>query len=127
MTKEAFEKARDIIQNIDFLGKEIPKLEERIERFDEYIEWMDGRHNPIKFAGKEYKKVEIKFNMSERVTDIDGRDLFDIVEENKKEFIDFLKKCQNNYKKKLENNKKEIKSLENDFAELDDNFLEASA
>ena len=40
------------------------------------------------------------------------------VEENKKEFISFLKKCQVNYLKMIETEKDKVRSLENLFSIL---------
>ena len=79
---------------------------------------MDGRHKPIEFAGKTYKKVEIKFNMDEKPTTMHVEDMFDLVEENKKEFISFLKKCQVNYLKMIEAEKDKAQNLENLFSIL---------
>ena len=79
---------------------------------------MDGRHKPIEFAGKTYKKVEIKFNMDEKPTTTHVEDMFDLVEENKKEFVSFLKKCQVNYLKMIEAEKDKVQNLENLFSTL---------
>ena len=79
---------------------------------------MDGRVSPITWNGKVYKKVEIKFNMDEHPLNIDTRDMFDLVEENKKEFIDFLKKCQSGYLKKIKEIEASINKLEEEFVFL---------
>ena len=87
---------------------------------------MKDSHQPIKIRDKVYRKVDIRFNINS-VTDIDVADMFDMVDENKKEFVDFLKKCQANYKKKIDNCNKEIKELYAEFDQLEDEPLEASA
>ena len=118
MTKEEFKKAVDINEKIAEAERKIPILSTRVERFDDYIGFMDGRVPPLEAHGKILPKVEVKFNINDRMTDVDARDMFNIVEENKKEFIDFLKKCQANYKKKLEAQGKEIKELEKEFENI---------
>jgi len=127
MTLEDFNKAAEVRESISKAEKQLPLLDMKVNRFDDYINFMDGRVNPIKAHGKVYKKVEIKFNINERVTDYDVRDMFDIVEENKKEFIEFLKKCQNNYKKKIEEQKKLINSLNEEFSNIGNNTKEEAA
>ena len=118
MTKETFEKAKEIEKEIDISNEKIKQYNERAKRFNDYIEWMDGRHKPIEFAGKTYKKVEIKFNMDEKPTTTHVEDMFDLVEENKKEFVSFLKKCQVNYLKMIEAEKDKVQNLENLFFTL---------
>lgn len=122
MTLDAFTKATEIKQKIADVEQEVPILQKRIERFNDYIEFMDGRIKPITAYGKTYKKAEIHFNINERVTDVDSRDMFDIVEENKKEFVEFLKKCQKNYEKKLTEQTDTIEILEKEFADLSSDF-----
>ena len=118
MTKEDFNKAIEINKKIEEASRLGPILKEREERFNDYIEFMDGRVSPLKAHGKVLPKVEIKFNINDRMTDVDIRDMFNIVEENKKEFVEFFKKCKANYKKKIEVNEKEIKSLEKEFENI---------
>lgn len=125
MTKEVFEKAKEIEKEIDISNKKVKQYNERAKRFDDYIEWMDGRHKPIQFAGKTYKKVEIKFNMDEKPTAIHVEDLFDLVEENKKEFLSFLKKCQANYLKMVKDEENKIQTMENMFSELGNEIEES--
>lgn len=120
MTKELFDKAKDLLETIEVKNKEADILEKRAERFAAYIDWMDGRHQPIKANGKTYRKVEIKFNMSVRPTEVSVDDLFDLVEENKKEFVDFLQKCQKNYLKKTKENKSQVEKLWQEFNSLKD-------
>ena len=120
MTKELFDKAKDLLETIEVKNKEVSILEKRTERFAAYIDWMDGRHQPIKANGKTYRKVEIKFNMSTRPTEVSVDDLFDLVEENKKEFVDFLQKCQKNYLKKTKENKSQVEKLWQEFNSLKD-------
>lgn len=119
MTTQSFEKALDLRKQISDIEKTVPVLNSRIERFNDYIEFMDGRVKPISRNGKNYKKVEIKFNINDIPTDLDARDMFDIVEENKKDFVEFLKKCQKNYEKKLQHQAEIIVNLEEEFANLD--------
>lgn len=126
MTKEEFLKAKEIVGNIGKLATDNKNLQVRSDRFNDYIEWMDGRHNPITFAGRTYKKVEVKFNMLDKPTDVDARDLFDIVEENKKDFVAFLKKCQKNYDDKIKANEKQIEELDKEFGLLG-NEMKATA
>ena len=118
MTKETFEKAKEIEKEINISNEKINQYNKRANRFNDYIEWMDGRHKPIEFVGKTYKKVEIKFNMDEKPTTTHVEDMFDLVEENKKEFVSFLKKCQANYLKMIESEKDKVQSLENLFSTL---------
>ena len=124
MTKELFEKALKIQEEIELNKKTLIPLEARVKRFDDYIEWMDGRHQPIKVAGKTYKKAEINFYMDERPTNTHVEDLFDMVEENKKDFLIFLKKCQTNYQKKILEVSKQIKKLEEEFVSLGEHNVE---
>ena len=118
MTKEEFKKAVDINEKIAEAERKMPILSTRIERFNDYINFMDGRVPPLKAHGKILPKVEVKFNINDRMTDVDIRDMFNIVEENKKDFVEFLKKCQSNYKKKLEIQGKEIEELEKEFESI---------
>lgn len=128
MTKELFDKAKDLLETIEVKNKEADILEKRAERFAAYIDWMDGRRQPIKANGKTYRKVEIKFNMSARPTEVSVDDLFDLVEENKKEFVDFLQKCQKNYLKKTKENKSQVEKLWQEFDSLkDENCKEAES
>ncbi len=128
MTKELFDKAKDLLEAIEMKNKEVGILEKRAERFAAYIDWMDGRHQPIKANGKTYRKVEIKFNMSVRPTEVSVDDLFDLVEENKKEFVDFLQKCQKSYLKKTKENKSQVEKLWQEFDSLkDENCKEAES
>ena len=73
MTLEDFNKATEIRESISEAEKQLPLLDMKINRFDDYINFMDGRINPIKAHGKVYKKAEIKFNINERITDTDTR------------------------------------------------------
>lgn len=41
----------------------IPNTETKIERFNEYIKFLDGKIPNVKMFGKTYKKVDIKFNI----------------------------------------------------------------
>ena len=127
MTKELFDKANEIVTEIKKRENDLLPLEERAKRFDDYIEWMDGRHQPIEFAGKTYKKVEIKFNMDNKPMTIHTVDMFDLVEENKKDFIAFLKKCQSNYQKKITENNRQIKELQKQFDELSEESAEVKS
>ena len=127
MTKELFDKANEILTEIKKRENDLLPLEERAKRFDDYIEWMDGRHQPIEFAGKTYKKVEIKFNMDNKPMTIHTVDMFDLVEENKKDFIAFLKKCQSNYQKKITENNRQIKELQKQFDELSEESAEVKS
>lgn len=127
MTKELFNRAKEILEEIANKEQELTLLEKRAERFGVYIEWMDGRHQPIKANGKIYKKVDIKFNMSERPTDVSVDDLFDITEENKKEFVEFLQKCQKGYLKKIKDNRQQVEELQRQFDELSSDNPEAKS
>lgn len=127
MTKELFNRAKEILEEITNKEQELTLLEKRAERFGAYIEWMDGRHQPIKANGKIYKKVDIKFNMSERPTDVSVDDLFDITEENKKEFVEFLQKCQKGYLKKIKDNRQQVEELQRQFDELSEDNSEAKS
>jgi hypothetical protein len=128
MTKELFNRAKEILEEISNKEQELTLLEKRAERFGVYIEWMDGRHQPIKANGKIYKKVDIKFNMSERPTDVSVDDLFDITEENKKEFVEFLQKCQKSYLKKIKDNRQQVEELQREFDSLsEETFVAKSA
>jgi hypothetical protein len=118
MTKEIFERAKEIEQKISSNDLEIKKLNAKASRFNDYIDWMDGRHKPIEHAGKTYKKVEIKFNMDARPTSIHIDDMFDMVEENKKDFLKFLIKSQSNYLEKIKTIEKENKILKEEFENL---------
>ena len=127
MTKELFNRAKEILEEITNKEQELTLLEKRAERFGVYIEWMDGRHQPIKANGKIYKKVDIKFNMSEKPTDVSVDDLFDITEENKKEFVEFLQKCQKGYLKKIKDNRQQVEELQRQFDELSEDNPEAKS
>lgn len=127
MTKELFNRAKEILEEITNKEQELTLLEKRAERFGVYIEWMDGRHQPIKANGKIYKKVDIKFNMSEKPTDVSIDDLFDITEENKKEFVEFLQKCQKGYLKKIKDNRQQVEELQRQFDELSEDNPEAKS
>ena len=118
MTLEEFNKAAEIRKNIEELIKIKNSLISRVERFNDYLSFMDGRVPPITWNGKVYKKAEIKFNMDEHPLNTDIRDMFDLVEENKKEFIDFLKKCQNGYLKKIKEIEASINKFEEEFVSL---------
>lgn len=117
MTEEKFNKAEELKKEISNRKQMLPIYINRVKRFDDYISFMDGRKNPVKFCGKIYKKAEVKFVM-DNPTMTDPNDLFDMVEENKKEFVDFLSKCQKNYKKKLETLNSDIEKLNKEFEEL---------
>ena len=110
MTEEQFETALKIKEKIEENEKEIPALKERVLRFNDYIKHVSSDESPVVYYGKKYKKVDIAFNMG-NPTISDVRDYFDIVEENKKDFLDFLKKCQKNYKKRIEEHESEISGL----------------
>ena len=56
--------------------------------------------------------------MDEHPLNIDTRDMFDLVEENKKEFVDFLKKCQSGYLKKIKEIDSSLQNLEFEFESL---------
>jgi hypothetical protein len=127
MTKELFNRAKEILEEITNKEQELTLLEKRAERFGVYIEWMDGRHQPIKANGKIYKKVDIKFNMSEKPTDVSVDDLFDITEENKKEFVEFLQKCQKGYLKKIKDNRQQVEELQRQFDKLSEDNPEAKS
>ena len=118
MTLEEFNKASEIRKNIEEFIKIKNSLTSRVERFNDYLSFMDGRVPPVTWNGKIYKKAEIRFNMDEHPLNIDTRDMFDLVEENKKEFIDFLKKCQNGYLKKIKEIEASINKLEEEFISL---------
>lgn len=118
MTLEEFNKAAEIRKNIEELIKTKNSLTSRVERFNDYLSFMDGRVPPVTWNGKVYKKAEIRFNMDEHPLNIDTRDMFDLVEENKKEFVDFLKKCQNGYLKKIKEIEANINKLEEEFVIL---------
>lgn len=117
MTEENFKKAEEIRNEISEREKFIPLLQKRVNRFDDYLNFMDGRKNPVEFCGKTYKKAELKFTL-DNPTVFNPVDDFDMIEENKKEFISFLKKCQANYKSKLEASKAEISALTKQFEEI---------
>jgi hypothetical protein len=118
MTKEIFERAKVIEQEMSERKTRSQEYKQRAEHFNQYIDWMDGRHAPIKFANKVYKKVELKFNMYENPTVYHIEDAFDMIEENKKDFIAFLKKCQSNYLKLSEAEENKIVALEKEFGNL---------
>lgn len=118
MTLEEFNKAAEIRKNIEELIKTKNSLINRVERFNDYLSFMDGRVSPITWNNKVYKKAEIRFNMDEHPLNIDTRDMFDLVEENKKEFIDFLKKCQSGYLKKIKEIEVSINKFEEEFITL---------
>lgn len=117
MTEENFKKAEELKKQINNKKTLLPLLEKRIGRFNDYISFMDGRKNPVEFCGKKYKKAEIKFVL-ENPTVYNPIDDFDLIEENKKEFVDFLSKCQKNYEKKLSIYNSEIEKLNKEFEEL---------
>lgn len=118
MTLEEFNKASEIRKNIEELIKTKNSLTSRVERFNDYLSFMDGRVSPVTWNGKVYKKAEIRFNMDEHPLNIDTRDMFDLIEENKKEFVDFLKKCQSGYLKKIKEIEANINKLEEEFITL---------
>lgn len=118
MTREDFEKAKEIEKGINNSLEKVAQYKSRAERFNSYIDWMDGRHKPVEFAGKIYKKVDIKFNMDTRPVLSHAEDMFDLVEENKKDFLVFLKKCQSNYLKMIKEEEENIKKMNVVFSNL---------
>lgn len=110
MTKEKLEEILKINKDISSLEKEIEVFNKRIERVKAYIAYMDGRVKPVMFGPNPAKKVEIKFQIEEHCkTNID--DMFDLAEENKEEFVKFLKNCLSSYEKKIKANEKKIQEL----------------
>ena len=118
MTREDFEKAKEIEKGINNSLEKVAQYKSRAERFNSYIDWMDGRHKPVEFAGKIYKKVDIKFNMDTSPVLSHAEDMFDLVEENKKDFLVFLKKCQSNYLKMVKEEEENIKKMNVVFSNL---------
>jgi hypothetical protein len=118
MTREDFEKAKEIEKEINNSLEKVAQYKSRAERFNSYIDWMDGRHKPVEFAGKIYKKVDVKFNMDARPVLSHAEDMFDLVEENKKDFLVFLKKCQSNYLKMVKEEEENIKKMNVVFSNL---------
>jgi DNA replicative helicase MCM subunit Mcm2 (Cdc46/Mcm family) len=118
MTREDFEKAKEIEKGINNSLEKVAQYKSRAERFNSYIDWMDGRHKPVEFAGKIYKKVDVKFNMDARPVLSHAEDMFDLVEENKKDFLVFLKKCQSNYLKMVKEEEENIKKMNVVFSNL---------
>ena len=118
MTREDFEKAKEIEKGINNSLEKVAQYKSRAERFNSYIDWMDGRHKPVEFAGKIYKKVDIKFNRDTRPVLSHAEDMFDLVEENKKDFLVFLKKCQSNYLKMVKEEEENIKKMNVVFSNI---------
>lgn len=116
MTPEQYNRAKEIETELLNIKKDLPMLAERVARFNDYLHLMDGRTPAPEYAGKPMKKVELIIRTDS--IKIDLRDRFDMVEDNKKEFVDFLKKCQANYQKQIEKLLKRKEELEAEFAKL---------
>lgn len=116
MEIENFKRAKEIEEQINEIDRQTPILQNRIRRYDDYLHLMDGRIPAPTYAGKPMKKVELKLNVDP--IKIDTSDQFDMVEENKADFIIFLKKCQSNYKKLVERNLAQKEKLEEEFKQL---------
>lgn len=116
MTLEQYNRAKEIENELMQIKNQLPVLIQRVARFNDYLHLMDGRIPAPQYAGKIVKKVELKINTD--AIEIDLRDRFDMVEDNKKEFVDFLKKCQANYQKQIEKLGARKQELEEEFGKL---------
>lgn len=114
MTIEDFQKANEIVDKLSILGKQIATYQNRISRIKEYIK-IAKKTTSMEFAGKEYKTIELKFNVTNPPTNVYVDDMFDLVGENREDFFVFLKKTISNYEKKIKDNEKEIAELQSQF------------
>ena len=114
MTIEDFQKANEIVDKLSILGKQITTYQTRIGRIKEYIK-VAKKTTSMEFAGKEYKTIELKFNVTNPPTNVYVDDMFDLVGENREDFFAFLKKTISNYEKKIKDNEKEIVELQSQF------------
>ena len=116
MTLEQYNKAKEVEAELLSIKQELPKLAERVVRYNDYLKLMDGRTPAPTYAGKPVKKAELKLNVDPIKTDL--ADNFDMIEENKEDFVKFLKKCQANYQKQIESLMKRQEELEVEFARI---------
>ena len=118
MTEQQFEEIKKISEEIDLIKKANEKLLTKIERIDEYISFLkeDGDTIISKITGKQYPKVEYQFLTGNGPTETDIKDYgFNVILENKEEFIKFLKACQKGYKRDMDLNNVRINSLRKQF------------
>lgn len=114
MTIEDFQKANEIVDKLALLGKQNAIYQTRIGRIKEYIK-IAKKTDSIEFAGKVYKTIDLKFNVTNPPTNVYVDDMFDLVGENKEDFFVFLKKTISNYEKRIKENDKEIANLQSQF------------
>lgn len=117
MTLEEYEMAKEIMMKIQEHEKEIMILNGRASRVNEYIELAKKKDSKVTFAGKEHDRISMRFIFN-NPTESDVRDMFSLIDDNKADFLAFLKKSVSNYEKEIKRHEKEIADLKETFASI---------